>query len=314
MATKVSKKVDQQQDDDVTPEELERAQMEIAELTKAAQQLRDLKQAAASGDHKLVFSKLGVRVAPSAPQAQPPAQPQPAQNQQGQQPGQAPQLGATPQGAGEQLDQSQWQQINAAFSQQNKVLQDTVQALNATKQELSIIKAEQQQTQLKNAMSLEIDQLIKDGDLPFLDHVDKSELLESVVSRLKSFQDTYGYQTTVGQVLSEINKKYENVFDKFVDKHHDVEDDEGENEDGEVQQASDEGEDESQKADSKIPEDEQDYEFTDEGTQADGDKKPVVKLVDPGDEDAKNDLIDGLLDKHMTAKYGDNPIGPNTRQ
>ena len=293
---KVTKKV-QAQDVEPTDEEVAAAEEEIEELQRQAQQLRDLRQAAATGDHKLVFNKLGVKVSPQVPQQQPQQQPQQPQQTQ-----QQPALEATPQGMqGNQLEDGQWQQINSAFSQQAKQINQLTQLLQKSTQEIGILRAEQQQTQLKNAMGLEIERLMADGEMPFLEGVDKAEVLDGVIRKLEAFKNTYGYETTIAQVLSEMDKSYEKVFVKFSDKYADEGDDDEQEQEG--QEAAGEGAEEEPKEGEVAPQgDEQDYEFTEDDTQDGGEGK--VKILDPQDEDAKDRLVDGLLEKHMKATAG----------
>ena len=296
MTTK--KKVVQSQEAEPTEEEVNEAQARIEALEKKSHQLESLLAAAAQGDHKLVLSKLGVKVAPTAPQPAP--QPQSAP-----QPQPAPQaLAATPQGVQSQLDDSQWSQVNQAFAAQNKQIQDLTGALQSAVQEVGILKAEQQSFQLKNAMSVEIKRLIEGGDLPFVEHMDQNKVLSEVMNGLSSFKKTFGYETTIGQVLSEMNAQMKGVFDKYADKmeeQYGSEDDEASNEGEEKEgQVAAEESDEQEK---EVPDEERDYEFQ-EGTPQERGKpgEGTVKLLDPGDEEAKDKLVDDLLEKHLQAK------------
>lgn len=304
---KVTKKV-RVDDQEPTDEEVQEAQNQIAELQRMAQQLHDLKQAAATGDHKLVFSKLGVKVSPSAPQVQQPQQQVPQQVQQQQQV-----LRATPNSMQEgQIDDGQWSQINSAFAQQANQIKQLTQVLEKSSQEIQILRAEQQQSQLKNAMSLEIDRLMEGGELPFLEAVDKAEVLDGVIRKLDGFKNTYGYETTIGQVLSEMNNSYERIFDKFTDTHAGDDDGYEEGDDRQAQGEDQAGDDEGDQQAATAPKgDEQDFDFVDDDTQG-GDGEKTAKILDPQDEEAKDKLVDGLLEKHMQAKMASQQ--PNTVQ
>ena len=284
----VSKRV--QQDDDVSEEELDELQDYIHSLEKKAQQFEDLSSAASRGDHKLVFNKLGVSIKPLADKAQQPDAgrvPQPIQEQEQQEMFQKPQPQQQGDGSLEtpQFTTDQWQKINAVMGRQNQVINALSQKLQQSELQIGIIKAEAEGQRLQNDLSRQVSSILNSEDGGFLKHRDPQAVTREVMARLESFRNTYGQDTTVDQVIKEMNNEYQDVFDKHVDEIPD-EELEGYEEEGEEE---DDGQ--------QYPDEDEEVQLASEATEDGDEDKPKPRIIDLNDEDAMVKETDAAIDE-----------------
>lgn len=299
-----------QDEDQLTPEEQAEANAlfsRIKDLEKKSQQFDDLKTAAGRGDHKEVFSRLGVRVQPTAaPAAKAPQRdtgwtPQQQQQQQ-QQFQQDPQLPPNVQqqsqqgGVGGPLDDETLQKVNSAFTTQQQMIGELRSQLQQFQQEVSMMRAESQNAQLRQELGRSVRSIIQQqGSESFLAHLDPDEVTDKVVRRLESFKKNYGMDTTVDEVLKQMNNEYKGVFDKFVEA----------NDNGEYDDEEYEGDEEGQEAegDDEGDEDVEDVQLPNEDIGSESDR-PAPKIIDPYDEDRLTAETDAAIDAVASRQQG----------
>lgn len=278
---------------DVSDEQVDRAMEQIEALQRKAQQFDDLQSAANRGDHKMVFNKLGVAIKPSSgdgghtkvphePAQQPP---QTQGQQQSQQFGQQNNQGLeTP-----HFDTDQWQKINAAFQQRDKLLMEMKHKLDQSETQLNIMKAEAENTRLQGALHRRVSSILQSEEGGFLKHLDPEQVTEQVMRRLESFRQNHGVDTTVDEVIKNMNNEYRHVFDSYVDTIDDSEEYDDEEEGQEGQKGDQEGE----------GKEEEEYHLAADATEDDTKEKTKLRVIDTSDEEAMVKETDAAIDQYL---------------
>lgn len=293
----------QKDDDDVSPEELQDAMARIARLEKRSQQLEDLERAADSGDHKLVFSKLGVDVSPlkgdvdkrSLAAPQPAPQPEPQYKEP---PQRAPNVEPQP------FDDDVVRQFKTALVAQSRQLQEMRDTIQAQKQDIQIARAELEHDRLQSRLSSRIGRAISSDEYKFLKHLDPSDVSKLVLDRINSFKNDFGQEISVERALKEIDNSYKEVYNKFTDEIPDDED-EDEGQDYEDEEEDDDGRAPEVKYDNDKEVVMDDEKGQDRGEMNDRSKPRVIKGLT---EEEKEKELEGLIDEHMEEKYGDGEV------
>ena len=263
-------------------QEVSDLEAEILGLRKKAQQFDDLKSASERGDHKAVFNKLGVRIMERS-QEQPETK--------------APQRQEEPQNAAapvddfsvdEPTDNGELKKLRGIVQQQNQFLRQMAAKSQNIEQEMALMKQQSESTRLRSELGRTVRGLIENQEGSFLKHKDSDEVTEDVIHRLEKFKSRYGYDTTVDQVLSEMNNEYQNIFDKHVDSFPDDDDADGGQEEGK--------EEEQLAAKGQEPEAEEEFELAGESEETGEEERPKLKVIDPYDEDAMTKETDEAID------------------